>query len=46
MKILITGVLEHIGSRLIHSIKHGQFEEVVLMDNLKDIHHFLIYQKM
>ncbi len=34
MKILITGPLGHIGSRFIHSIKPGQFEEVRLIDNL------------
>ncbi|MDD5065981.1 MAG: SDR family oxidoreductase [bacterium] len=34
MKILITGALGHIGSRLIHSLKPGQFEEVILLDNL------------
>ena len=33
-KILITGALGHIGSRLIHSLKPGDFEEVVLVDNL------------
>lgn len=34
MKLLITGALGHIGSKLIHSIKPGQFEEVRLLDNL------------
>jgi len=34
MKILITGALGHIGSRLIHSIKPGEFEEIILLDNL------------
>ncbi len=34
MKILITGALGHIGSKLIHSLKPGQFEEVRLIDNL------------
>lgn len=34
MKILVTGALGHIGSKLIHSIKPGQFEEVRLIDNL------------
>jgi len=34
MKILITGPLGHIGSRFIHSINAGQFEEVRLIDNL------------
>ncbi|MDZ7646833.1 MAG: SDR family oxidoreductase [Cytophagales bacterium] len=33
-KILVTGALGHIGSSLIHSIKQGEFDEVVLMDNL------------
>lgn len=34
MKILITGPLGHIGSRLIHSLKSTDFEEVRLLDNL------------
>jgi nucleoside-diphosphate-sugar epimerase len=34
MKLFITGALGHIGSRLIHSIKPGEFDEVVLMDNM------------
>jgi UDP-glucose 4-epimerase len=34
MKLLITGALGHIGSRLIHSIRPGEFKEVVLLDNL------------
>lgn len=34
MKILITGALGHIGSRLIHTIKPGQFSEIRLIDNL------------
>ena len=33
MKLLITGALGHIGSRLIHDLKPGDFEEVVLFDN-------------
>src|SRR3990172_6195076 len=33
-KILITVALGHIGSKLIHSIKSGQFDEVRLIDNL------------
>ena len=32
--ILITGALGHIGSRLIHSFKTGDFEKIVLLDNL------------
>ena len=32
--ILITGALGHIGSKLIHSIKPGEFEEVRLIDNM------------
>ena len=31
-KILITGALGHIGSKLIHSIKPGEFEVVHLID--------------
>ncbi len=34
MKLLITGALGHIGSRLIHSIKPGEFDEVIMLDNL------------
>lgn len=34
MKLLITGALGHIGSRLIHSIQPGEFDEVVLLDDL------------
>jgi nucleoside-diphosphate-sugar epimerase len=34
MKILISGALGHIGSKLIHSIKPGEFEEVHMIDNL------------
>jgi UDP-glucose 4-epimerase len=33
-KILITGALGHIGSGLIHQIKPGEYEEVVLLDNM------------
>jgi len=33
MKLLITGALGHIGSRLIHSLQPGEFSEVVLFDN-------------
>jgi UDP-glucose 4-epimerase len=33
-KILITGALGHIGSKLIHSIRPGEFEEVRLIDNM------------
>jgi UDP-glucose 4-epimerase len=34
MKIAITGALGHIGSRFIHSLAPGQFEEVLLIDNM------------
>ena len=34
MKLAITGALGHIGSRIIHSIRPGEFEEVLLIDNL------------
>ena len=33
-KILITGALGHIGSKMIHSIKPGEYEEVCMVDNL------------
>jgi UDP-glucose 4-epimerase len=32
--ILITGALGHIGSKMIHSIKPGEYEEVCMVDNL------------
>ena len=32
--ILITGALGHIGSRLIHSFKAGDFKKIMLLDNL------------
>ena len=34
MKLMITGALGHIGSRFIHSLKPGDYEAVVLLDNL------------
>lgn len=34
MKIAITGALGHIGSRLIHSFRPGEFDDVLLIDNL------------
>lgn len=34
MRLVITGALGHIGSRLIHSLRPEDFEEVVLFDNL------------
>jgi UDP-glucose 4-epimerase len=33
-RILITGALGHIGSKFIHSIRPGEYKEVVLLDNL------------
>ena len=33
-KILITGALGHIGSKLIHDIKPEEFGEVILLDNM------------
>jgi len=33
-KFLITGALGHIGSKIIHSIKPGEFEVVHLIDNI------------
>ncbi|HEV8551329.1 MAG TPA: SDR family oxidoreductase [Polyangiaceae bacterium] len=33
MKLCITGALGHIGSRLIHDIRPGEFDEVRLIDN-------------
>src|SRR5262245_49652603 len=34
MKLVVTGALGHIGSRLIHALVPGEFEEVVLIDNM------------
>lgn len=34
MKLVVTGALGHIGSRLIHAIAPGEFEEVLLIDNM------------
>ncbi len=34
MKLAITGALGHIGSRLIHSLRPGDFDDVLLIDNL------------
>jgi nucleoside-diphosphate-sugar epimerase len=33
VRLLITGALGHIGSRLIHDIRPGEFDEVVLVDD-------------
>lgn len=33
MKLVITGALGHIGSRLVHALKPGEFSEVLLLDN-------------
>ena len=33
-RILITGALGHIGSQFVHGIKPGQYDEVVMLDNL------------
>ncbi|MBI4456231.1 MAG: NAD(P)-dependent oxidoreductase [Acidobacteria bacterium] len=34
MRAVITGALGHIGSRLIHSLKPGDYDQVLLLDNL------------
>ena len=34
MKLLITGPLGHIGSKFIHHLKPGEYNQVVLLDNL------------
>jgi nucleoside-diphosphate-sugar epimerase len=34
MKLAITGAFGHIGSRVIHGISPGEFEEVLLIDNM------------
>lgn len=33
-KLLVTGALGHIGSRLIHTLRPGDFDEVILLDDL------------
>jgi len=33
MKLMITGALGHIGSRFIHSLRPGDYDEVLLLDN-------------
>ena len=33
-RIVVTGALGHIGSRFIHGLRPGEFDEVVLLDNL------------
>jgi nucleoside-diphosphate-sugar epimerase len=34
MKLAVTGALGHIGSKLIHALAPGEFDEVVLIDNM------------
>jgi nucleoside-diphosphate-sugar epimerase len=34
MKLVVTGALGHIGSRFIHGLEPGDYDEVVLLDNL------------
>ena len=34
MRILLTGGLGHIGSRFIHDLRPGDFQEVIILDNL------------
>jgi len=34
MKLLITGPLGHIGSRFIHHLRPGEYDQVILLDNL------------
>src|SRR5437016_1764189 len=33
-RIVVTGALGHIGSRFIHDLRPGEFDDVVLLDNL------------
>jgi nucleoside-diphosphate-sugar epimerase len=42
-KILITGALGHIGSRFIHTLRPGDYEEVVLLDNLSAQRHCSLF---
>lgn len=34
MKIVVTGALGHIGSRLVHAVRPGEYSEVVMLDDL------------
>ena len=43
MKLLITGALGHIGSRLIHSIKPGEYTKVILVDNLMTLRYCSLF---
>ena len=42
-KILITGALGHIGSRLIHSIKPGEYDEIIMLDNLSTMRYASLF---
>lgn len=42
-RILITGALGHIGSKLIHSIKPGDFDEVLMIDNLSTLRYASLF---
>lgn len=43
MKLLITGALGHIGSRLIHDVRPGEFSEVVLVDNFATLRYCSLF---
>jgi UDP-glucose 4-epimerase len=42
-KLVITGALGHIGSRLIHGLRPGEFDEVLLIDNLSTQRYFTLF---
>jgi UDP-glucose 4-epimerase len=42
-RILITGALGHIGSRLLHTLHAGEFTEVVLLDNLATQRYYSLF---
>jgi nucleoside-diphosphate-sugar epimerase len=42
-KLVITGALGHIGSRLIRDLRPGEFDEVLLVDNLSTQRYFSLF---
>jgi nucleoside-diphosphate-sugar epimerase len=42
-KVVITGALGHIGSRLIRDLQAGEFDEVLLIDNLSTQRYFSLF---
>ena len=42
-RLLITGGLGHIGSKLIHNIAPGEFDEVIIVDNLSTMRYSSLF---